>query len=215
MMDNRSWAGLIRDAMEARLESVFTALPGEVIRYDADKQAADVQPMIKRVVRRSDGSAQAEDLPILPNVPVVFPAAGGFRLTLPVAKGDPVLLVFTQRPIDEWRRTGELSHPGDLRLHHPSGVVALPGLMPNAEAGAHGENLVLGAKGGAEIHITKDEVKLGGEGASRGVAREGDEVEVTFGPGTFLEAAQGGVYNVAPVKVKGTITQASAKVKSE
>jgi len=169
-LEEKTLAGVVRAAMEARLEGLYTALPGRVVRYDATKQVADVLPTLKRPIRTADGGTVLEELPILPAVPLVFLAAGGFRLTLPVLEGDPVLVLFTMRAHAEWRRTGEVADPGDTRLHHLGGAVAIPGLLTEEASGAHPDHLVLGKKGGAEIHVTAGEVRLGSEAPADAVA---------------------------------------------
>jgi hypothetical protein len=224
MLEDRSIGGVIRAALDARQEQIFTALPGRVVHYDAAKQVADVQPTLKRPVRRADGSTAWEELPILPSVPVLFLAAGGFRLTLPVEDGDPVLVLFTMRAHAEWRRTGEVSEPGDRRLHHLSGAVAIPGLLTEegASNGAHASHAVLGTTETA-IHVTPSEVLLGSEGAVLPVGRVGDAVTVTAtipaGAVMVPNPTPGGepIPSPAPIPItaSGVIAAGSPKVKAD
>lgn len=74
------------------------------------------------------------------------------------------------------------------------------------------EQVVILSRDGVEIR-TPHEIRLG-EGATAGVGRVGDSVEVTIPSGSFLVAAQAGVFNADPVTVTGTITSASARVKA-
>lgn len=221
MLEDRSIGGVIRAALDARQEQIFTALPGRVVRYDAAKQAADVQPTLKRPVRRADGSTAWEELPILPAVPVLFLAAGGFRLTLPVEEGDPVLVLFTMRAHAEWRRTGEISEPGDRRLHHLSGAVAIPGLLTEDGAGAHASHAVLGTDETA-IHVTPTEIRLGSETAALSVGRVGDPVTVTatIPAGVVMVPNPVGgapIPSPAPIPItaSGVIAAGSLKVKAD
>lgn len=125
---------VIRRAIESRLGDVYTALPGRVESYDPSSQTADVAPCVKRPVPTANGDIILEKMPIIPNVQILFPRGGAFTISWPIAKGDHVLLVFMTYAIGQWRKTGETSPPGDLRMHHLSNAIAIPILAPNAGA---------------------------------------------------------------------------------
>jgi hypothetical protein len=72
------------------------------------------------------------NLPLLINVPIVFPASGGFLLTLPLAAGDEVLVVFASRCIDSWWQSGGVGRPMEARMHDLSDGFAIPG--PRSQA---------------------------------------------------------------------------------
>lgn len=75
-----------------------------------------------------------------------------------------------------------------------------------------GQAVVL-RRDGIEL-VTPHEIRLG-EGAEAGVARVGDEVEVTIpSEGLTVEGPGGVSTNKAPVTITGTITSASTKVKA-
>lgn len=69
----------MRQAIQFQLYDVHTALPGQVISYDYSTQKASIQPCLKKSYL--DGTTQ--EMPILNNVPVIFPKAGGASLTFP------------------------------------------------------------------------------------------------------------------------------------
>ena len=148
-------AEALAEIFDSWMVDMHTALPGRVESYDPAAQTADVLPMVRRAREREDGSVATEDLPVLPSVPVAFPRGGGYFLSLPIQKGDFVMLVFQEASIDQFRKKGELTHPGDLRRHSLSAPVAYPGLYPtNGKlADAHASNVVLGKDGGSQIHI--------------------------------------------------------------
>jgi hypothetical protein len=125
-------AALLRRALENRLLDLHTALPGRVEKYDATKQVADVQPVVKKPTRDAAGTRTFVELPVIRNVPVVWPRAGGFSLHLPMTKGDHVLLVFSEWDHSQWRQTGATSKPAWLELHGLSFPYAVPGIGPNA-----------------------------------------------------------------------------------
>lgn len=134
MAENPNLAELIADAITSRLLDVHVAMPGRVKSYDRETQTAEVIPVIKNAAPMRDGSTELEELPVLPNVPVKWPRGGGYYMHFPLAPGDHVLLIFCEAAIAQWRETGEVSPPGDLRRHSLSYPYAVPGVAPDAEA---------------------------------------------------------------------------------
>jgi len=120
-------------------ESNF-AIPGSVDSYNATKKTVEVTPLIKRVYL--DG--EVVTLPRIPSVPVVFPQASNFSLTFPLAKGDEVLLIFSQRSLEQWKTAGGIVEPKDLRRNNLSDAIAIPGLtFPGGGDEGDVNNLVL------------------------------------------------------------------------
>jgi len=151
---------VLDEAIEARLESVQTAMPGRVVSFNGDNCTASVQPTIKQVHRREDGTEVASTLPVIPNVPVIFPGSGsGYAITFPIKKGDSVLLVFSSSNLDTWKFSGnKLIAPKNFKPHQLGNAIAIPGLRTlvaaeSAEATfvsetalvAHAEQVCLGA----------------------------------------------------------------------
>lgn len=144
---------LIRGWIELYLQDLHTAMPGVVEAYDPGTQRATVRPTVRHAVLQPDGSTVYEDLPPLPEVPVLFPRTAGWFLALPVNAGDTVLLVFNEAATGAWEAgDGATAHPGDLRRHHLSYPVALLGysvrgakLKPEHVQPASDVGIVLGA----------------------------------------------------------------------
>ncbi len=124
----------LRVAIEGSLADVWTALPGIVQSFDADAKTVTVQPAIKGRVEQPDGQIQSVALPLLVDVPVVFPCGGGFALTFPVAKGDEALVVFASRCIDSWWQSGGIGEPLEPRSHDLSDGFAFVGPFSQANA---------------------------------------------------------------------------------
>lgn len=139
----RKMSELLAAALRKDRLGLCVAMPAQVLAYDHTNQRASVQPMLRKI----DG----ESRPIIPNVPVIFPRAGGASLTMPVNVGDAVLLVFLDRSIDDWlARGGEVSLT-DVRAHNYNDAVALPGLMPFTGNGPPNNDDVLIEYAGARI----------------------------------------------------------------
>lgn len=158
----RSDAEMFRAAWETFLSDVHVSMPAEVQAYA--NQRADVLPLVKKPLRVDDGSTVYEELPVIPSVPVIWPQGGGYGLHMPLEKGDVVVLVFSDQSYAEWRQTGQLSEPYDLRRHGIGYPFAFPGLLPDASPFATLANggLRLG-KDGAEEQVVIDGglIKLG------------------------------------------------------
>jgi hypothetical protein len=106
---------------------LWTALPGKIVSYDATKQTCSVQPTIQLTRQLRDGTSEIITLPKLVDVPVMFPGAGGYTLTFPVATGDEILVVFASRCIDAWWSLGDPQPQGNLRMHDLSDGFAILG----------------------------------------------------------------------------------------
>lgn len=121
-----SLTSAVQAAVNYRLNNVHTALPAAIISYDFVKQKASVQPLLNKVW--TDGTTTP--MPVLDNVPVIFPRAGGGSLTFPVVEGDTCLLVFIERSTDLWLTVGGQVSPDDNRKFDLSDAVAILGLFP-------------------------------------------------------------------------------------
>jgi len=132
-MDRRERWGDPEEALQIALQGLqakmWTALPGIVQSFNADALTVVVQPAIGGVHFGPDGEASATQLPLLLDVPVVFPRGGGCTLTFPVAAGDECLVVFSSRPIDSWWQSGGVQRPAHARMHSLADGFAFVGPM--------------------------------------------------------------------------------------
>lgn len=129
--------------MDGRQAVIWSAIPGIITKVDLTKMTVEVQPAIQGSVTDQDGRVQFVNLPILADVPIVFPSAGGFSITFPIAIGDEVLVVFSSRCIDQWWQSGGIQKPMEARMHDLSDGFAIPGprSQPNVLSGVSATNL--------------------------------------------------------------------------
>ncbi|HGM7194108.1 TPA: Gp138 family membrane-puncturing spike protein [Serratia marcescens] len=113
--------------------SLRVAMPGIIQSFDAGAVTATIQPAVKASVRQSDGALSSVALPLLVDVPVVFPRGGGVTLTFPVAAGDECLVVVADRCIDYWWQNGGVQEPVDQRRHHLADAFAMVGPQSQAK----------------------------------------------------------------------------------
>jgi phage baseplate assembly protein gpV len=89
------------------LKGLYVCLPATVQSFDAASRRARLRIALDRVA--TDGSTFS--YPTLIDVPVLFPSGGGYTLLMPLAEGDAVLVVFSQRDISEFKQTYETATP--------------------------------------------------------------------------------------------------------
>jgi hypothetical protein len=114
---------------DAFSEDLRVAMPAKVVSYDPVTQTISAQCLIReKVIDRQQGNVSWQDLPLLVDVPLVFPGSGGYILSFPVAPGDEVLLVFQDMPLDAWHDSGNTENWNVRRRHDLSDAIAIPGL---------------------------------------------------------------------------------------
>lgn len=146
-----------RAAMAGFQSEIWTALPGILQSFDAEKITATVQPAIKARQLGTDGKWNDIALPLLLDVPVIFPGGGGFSLTFPLAQGDEGAVIFSSRCIDAWWQSGGVQTQAEMRMHDLSDGMFIPGLFsqPRKLSGVSTQNVQLRSKDGlSAIEIT-------------------------------------------------------------
>ena len=213
---------VINDAIEYGLRDLYTLIPAKVVKWDAAKQRANCQILIKNVTRDESGDRQVDSCPVVPGVPVQFLGAGTFRITCPISDGSLVIggstipattgsLIFSHRSLDKWLTgDGKEVDPEFDHAHALTDAVFLPGLMPFG--GAWGtcptDAMTIGSDGdgNARIVIKSGEIDLG-DGASKGVARKGDKVKGDTQMLAWLSAVSTLLNTAGPVVgAPGTVT---------
>lgn len=103
------------------------AMPAIVTRVNLEAQTVEVKLALHGKVKDTEGEVRYVQYPILPDVPIVWPRAGGFALTFPVKVDDECLVIFADRCIDAWWQSGGVQKPMDERMHDLSDAFALFG----------------------------------------------------------------------------------------
>ena len=113
---------------------IFTALPGIYHAPGKDKQTANVKAAIKGKVSDQKGGWTDKEMPLLINLPIVWPGGGGFQLTFPLSEGDEGLIVFAQRCIDAWWERGGVQPQAEMRMHDISDGFFIPAMLSQSKA---------------------------------------------------------------------------------
>lgn len=152
--DNQA-ADTLFDANRRTLNTISVAY---VESYDPKTKTATVTIPITDFYDTDGEEPLNLDWKPIPDIPVIFFRAGGWSQTAPLKKGDPVLLLFCQRSIDEWFATdGKTTvSPGFINTHDEKDCLALAGLFPskNNDGESDGENFIIAHKDGNQFYFT-------------------------------------------------------------
>lgn len=103
---------------------------GKITSFDATRKTAEIQIVFRRVL--PNGTIVQH--PLLVDCPVVVLQGGGASLQLPIAVGDSCIVLFSDRNLDYWFKTGADGPPLDARCHDLSDGIALVGINPLTSA---------------------------------------------------------------------------------
>ena len=169
---SRRLSAVMRVWLESRVLELHTSRPGNIVEYDPETKRAVVQPAVDLLL--DDGTVTAR-APLL-DVPVIHPSGGGFVCHFPLAPGDPVMLVFSDRGLTAFKEAYEKSSPDVDRLMSEADAVAIPGFGAREVSLASDEGLTIQAEDGSvsvvilpngDVNITIPDgrnVNIGGPG---------------------------------------------------
>jgi len=92
-----------------------------------NNQTVEIQIQVKR--RLVNGNTK--DYPLLVDCPYFVLGGGGSYIDMPIKKGDPCIILFNDRNIDNWWSTENVTEPADRRKHNLSDGIALVGIGSN------------------------------------------------------------------------------------
>lgn len=141
---------ILLQAVARAQRGIRQALPARVETYDEATRKVSVQPLLLEAYENGAGERRAEALPVITNVPLVFPGSGTTRVRWPVRAGDTVLLIFSSASLDRWLVRGGMLDPGDDRNHDINDCYALPGVQSFADASDDG--VMIEFTGNGQIH---------------------------------------------------------------
>jgi hypothetical protein len=153
MTQRPSMSTVIRQAILGGIADVRVHVVARVESYDAAKRRISARPIIRALYADEENAHVAERMPIITDIPLAMPGSGGARLKFPVARGDTVLLCFSDQSLDRWLALGgEDVDPEDPRSHALSDAIALPGVQAFPEA----------SDAATFIEVTDSKIDLGG-----------------------------------------------------
>lgn len=178
MSERITLSELLDQRLASKGRSVPRAMPAKIVKWDADKQRANCKILVQQPYEDEEGERKVESVAVVPGVPVMWPQAGGFRLTCPISDGTQSaattgLLIWCNRSIDRW-----LSGDGkevDPELDHEDSIadaVFIPGLNPFAApiGDFPTDHATFGADDGVQAHFRSDVICIGDESGAQFIA---------------------------------------------
>ena len=143
-MDRSKPLPTLSDLIDLRINLAMTGFNcvsiGTIQAFDPQTLTVIISINYKKLVKDAalaenniDSVDKIEDYPLLVSCPVMFLRGGAARLTFPIAAGDPCLILFCDREIDTWFRTGVTTTPQSERIHSLTDAIAIPGISSLAD----------------------------------------------------------------------------------
>ena len=123
---NATLESCIKAAVDAGTKGLRVACPAIVQEWNAEQQTVSVKLAIKEVLKLRGKETEVE-VPMLVDVPVVMPRAGGYSLVFVPRAGDECLVVFSDMCIDSWWQSGGIQSQAERRRHDLSDAFAIMG----------------------------------------------------------------------------------------
>jgi len=124
----------------------------------------DVLPAIQQI-RDVDGTRQYVDIPKLTNVPIVLPCSNalGLSITMPIKKGDELILLVSDRSLDNWQLNGGIQRPADeteIRHHDLSDCLCIPSALTIAALDTYNNSAVEIGSPSVNVTVTPQDVVI-------------------------------------------------------
>jgi hypothetical protein len=179
--------------------SIDDMLPAKVIAYDRDTNRATIKPMIAMIT--TDGSNISRNQ--LASIPVLNFGGGGSLLSFNLLPGDLGWIKSSDRDIADFLKIYSESVPSTKRIHDFNNGVFIPDVMTGYTIDAEDkDNAVLQTLDGTvKVSLFPDKLKITaplivcngpvqlGEGATKGIARVGDQVQIGASVGTIISSS--------------------------
>lgn len=117
---------VLQAAIDYNLANVHTSFPGKITAFQKGRATVDVLPSVKKLLK----NGKTMDMPILKGVPIVYPAGRSGGLTFTLSPGDGVLVVCSERCIDQWKEGETSAAPLSSRKFDITDAFAIPCVFP-------------------------------------------------------------------------------------
>ena len=110
-------------------------IPGIIQSYDSIHNTATIQLAIREEIVNEDNTVQYMNLPILVNVPIIFPSCSIGSIKMLLKQGDECLVLFSDLSIDNFWKYANVQNPIEVRRHDLSDGIAIPCVLsqPNTK----------------------------------------------------------------------------------
>lgn len=182
----------------ALLFNMKVSFPAKVTTVNANG-TVNIQPVIREKLISGGNSVRYVNLPIIPNVPICWPNAGGYSITFPIDVGDECLAVISDQSFDNWWLYGGVQNPIEYRRHDLTDAIAIfgPKSIPNTLPEPQGFT-VRTPKGKA--------IEILGDGTLKLLSGTGASLVINQSKATIKVGASSIEITSAGIKVTGKLT---------
>lgn len=155
---------MLSEVLDGLLRNLMVGMPGRVVAFDPDRQRAQVQPGIRRVIE-----GQPVTMPVISDVPVQFSGNNQWYAWHEVTVGTEGFIHFSQRAIDTWLSQGGPATPSDFRMFAAEDAFFSPGYRsnPGVIPGFVNEGCGLSSyDGSTRIHLTNGAIVIAAGGST-------------------------------------------------
>jgi hypothetical protein len=118
---------ILTNFITSYMQDCFFCMPAVIIAVrNAEELSIDVQPLPNRQYKDGDTS----EYPVLYHVPCIMPYTSNSAILMSPVAGDTVLLMFSQRGIDEFKGGSDTPYDTSRRFMSLQDAVAIIGLSP-------------------------------------------------------------------------------------
>ena len=110
-------------------KEIRVAIPASIVSVNYKEMTCTCQPLIRENLQSTNGVTKQVQLPMLVDVPIVYPSSSGFQITFPLSVGDEGLVVFADMCIDAWWQSGGVQNQFEERRHDLSDGFFIPAMM--------------------------------------------------------------------------------------
>ena len=133
---------------------INVALPAHVLEYDNTTRRVQVEPSIRIVMT---DKSEVRRPPIV-DVPVLWPGSKRYIVHAPLERGDPVMLLVSQRGMTEFKRAFRLSSPAiDPGILNFRDSVAIPAFGEIEITPSDNDALVMQSRDGRQYMAINDD----------------------------------------------------------
>ena len=160
----------MRKMLNSQRSDIRVSCPGIVrgVSGSHPNMRLTIQPSI--ALRDADGNARPFD--VIHDVPLQCIGGGGWLIEVTPGVGDIVWLIFSDRPLDEWKRNGGMVEPTESRTHATQDAFAIPLSGGNGVS----SNLVLRSSSGTPaLEMTSTGIDIVGNLRVSGLVQGGTE----------------------------------------
>ena len=168
------------------MKNVHTALPGEIISYDAATRRARIKPSLRLLL--TDGT-EILRAPLI-NIPVVTNGGGNWLITVNLMPGNQVLCLFSEAGITAFKETFTESSPDVDSFFSEKDAIAIPAFGPLSIVPVSNGIALQHVSGDPYISMDDDHVRA--RRGNQSVELTDTHSRVSFG-GNFIEATENGI----------------------